>query len=285
MAKLTALQISQLNDAAARVANGTASPEDTKNVSYATKSLGYKAPAQSNSDIDGTFSAAVSKVAPAGYNSDALINAYQTGDWSGVTDASGKPLSDAAQQAALTKATADLAPPNAAMQAKDVADAQSTLAQDQGNYQDYLNTSATNFQADKTTLDQNAADNGVLFSGGRVQKQNNLQNSYSQDQATKLRNATSAINGTASDLQYKYGAAPANNLSQYYQLGSNSYNAGQAQGGATQNGLSSVYNTNQYNYQGTQNAANSAAAQTRAAGMLWNQGNKLVATGNQNQYK
>jgi len=73
-------------------------------------------------------------------------------------------------------------------------------------------------------------------------------------------------------------------LKDYYKLGGNTYNANVAQGGVGSSGLSKAYNPSNYNFQGTVNTEKSAAANQRAAGYLWNQGNKLLATGNQNKY-
>ena len=158
------------------------------------------------------------------------------------------------------------------------------MAKKQADYQDYLINAGEKFQSDKTTLDQNAANQGVLFSGGRAQKENKLQQSYAQDQATKQRNLAGDIASTANDYQYKYGNSAANNLSKYYSAGGNTYNANTPQGGVGSAGLSSVYSTSPYNFQGTRNTERSAAANTRAAGLLWNKGNKLLASGYSNQY-
>ena len=287
---LTPLQISQLNDASKRVSSGTASETDKKNVTYATNTFGYKPPVQTEAEYKAQLTQELPKI-PAiaaivnhGSTLDQVVNAAQTGDFSGITDSAGMPFSVADQQAALSQATEDTKASYEAQQAKDQADAENALAQKQADYQDYLINSGEQFQTDKTNLDQTAANNGVLFSGGRVQKENKLQQGYAQDQASKQGTYGRDIAQTANDFQYKYGNDAANNLSKYYQLGSNTYNPSVAQGGVTSNGLSTIYNPNQYTFQGTQKVAQKAAANTRAAGLLWNKGNKLVATGNTNQY-
>ena len=158
------------------------------------------------------------------------------------------------------------------------------MAQQKADYQNYLITSGQQFEADKSQSDETAQRRGVLFSGGRVQKERNLERAYAQDQASKLAFTSRNIGDTARDFQYKYGNEATNKLSDSYNLGRNTYNASRATGGVGSNGLSSVYNPSQYDYQGTQNVARKTAANTRAAGKLWNKGNKLLATGYSNQY-
>lgn len=213
-----------------------------------------------------------------------IEDAILRGDFSGIVDFQGKPFSDADQQAALAKADAATKAFYEQQQVKDKADAEAALAQKQANYQDYLINSAQSFQNNKTAADQTAADNGVLFSGGRVQKEKNLAQAYAQDQASTLGTATRDIGAAANDFQYKYGGDAANGLSKYYQLGSNSFNPNVATGGATANGLSTVYNPNNYNFQGTVNNEQKANNATRAAGYLWNKGNKLLTTGYNNKF-
>lgn len=219
-----------------------------------------------------------------GNTAEDLAYAAQTGDFSGLVNQFGQPFSLEDQQAALKQAEEDNKLYYEALQSKETADTEAALAQKQADFQNYLLTSQQNFEADKATADQSAADRGVLFSGGRVQKEKNLQRSYEQDQAYKLGNISRDIASTARDFQYKYGKDATKGLSQYYKLGGNTYNANVAQGGVGSTGLSKVYNPSEYDYQGTQNVARKAEAQKRAAGYLWNKGNKLLATGYSNQY-
>jgi hypothetical protein len=135
---------------------------------------------------------------------------------------------------------------------------------------------AAKFQEEKTTADQAAANQGVLFSGGRVQKLQNLGETYSTEGAYQKASAANAIGNTARDYQYKYGNEAANNLSQYYKLGGNVYNPTVATGGATPTGLSSVYQPSESTFQGTRINEAKTEAQKRAAGLLWNKTNKLV---------
>lgn len=245
---------------------------------------------KTQADIDKAYSDAAAKnpaiatLAKGGSTIEQIINGLSTGDISGLTDWQGQPFSAADQQAALDQGMKDNKLFYEAQQANDKAAAESNIAQKQADYQDYLISSGQNFEADKTTSDQTAADNGVLFSGGRVQKEKNLSRAYEQDQASKLATATRNIGTTARDFQYKYGNDAANGLSSAYQLGGNTYNPSTATGGVTSNSLSSVYNPAQYNFQGTVNNEQKANANTRAAGYLWNKGNKLLATGNNNKY-
>lgn len=225
----------------------------------------------------------------------AILNAYQTGDWSGVTDASGQPFSTAAQQAAITTATSQLAPGFQAQQAKDTADTEATLQADQNTESNFLQGQRTAFNADKENLDTNSADNGVLFAGSRVKANNLLGQQYAlADKAEQQPIAASAA-ATARNYQSQYGTINASNptLSQYYRLpGGNSYNVNAAQNGATpssSNSLSAYYNPSTYNpsqpnYAGTTGASNSAAIQSNAAGLLANQANKISTTGYQNQF-
>jgi murein L,D-transpeptidase YcbB/YkuD len=226
----------------------------------------------------------IANLTKGGSSLEQIIDGLSTGNLSGITDANGMPFSAEDQHAALVQADADTKLYYEALQQKETADSEAALAAKQADYQDYLLKSGQNFQEDKATADQTAANQGVLFSGGRVQKEKNLQRSYEQDQATKLRNTTADIGSIASEYQYKYGNDSANSLSKYYNLGGNTFNANTATGGVGSTGLSSVYNPNKFNYQGTQNVARKTAANTRAAGLLWNKGNKLLASGYNNQY-
>jgi hypothetical protein len=213
-----------------------------------------------------------------------LEYAAATGDYSGLVNQYGQPFSLEDQQDALAQAEEDNKLYYEALQSKETADAEASLAQKQADYQNYLLTSGQKFQEDKTGLDQTAANQGVLFSGGRKQKEETLQKTYEQEQAYKQDSLGRDISNTARDYQYKYGNDAAKGLSQYYKLGGNTYNANVAQGGVSSGGLSSIYNPSQYNYQGTVNVERKAAAQKRAAGYLWNKGNKLLSTSYNNQY-
>ena len=227
---------------------------------------------------------AISALTQGGSSLEEIINGLSTGNLSGIVDWQGQPFSVADQQAALTQANEDNKLYYEALQAKETADAEASMAQSQQNYQDYLINAGQMFEADKTKSDQKAADSGVLFSGSRVQKERNMERAYERDQNTERNRASGSIGTAARDFQYKYGNENASGLNQYYNLGNNTYNANKARGGVGSGGLSSVYNPSNYSYGGTRNAERSANAQTRAAGYLWNKGNKLVSSGYNNQY-
>lgn len=227
---------------------------------------------------------AVTSLVNHGSSFEDVLAALETGDLSGITDSQGMPFSVADQQKALAQAEEDSKLYYEALQAKETADTEATLAQKQADYQQYLLNSGQQFEQDKIKADQSAADRGVLFSGGRVQKEKNMEKAYSQDQAYKFGNYSRDIASTAQDYQYKYGNSAANNLKDYYKLGGNTYNANVARNGVGSSGLSSVYKPKSYDYQGTRNTERSAVANQRAAGLLWNKGNKLLATGYNNKY-
>ena len=216
-------------------------------------------------------------------NAEAILNAYLTGDWSGVTDATGQPFSLADQQDALAKSQAALAPYYEAQQTKAEEDAKSSLLQQQQDFQNYLDQAAASFVKDKTTLDQTAADQGVLFAGARAQKEQQLSDLYKSNLEAKRQTAATNIGNAARTYQYQYGDTAAGKLSDYYTLGNQGYNANVAQNNVTPAGISSVYNSGGMGFQGTQVNAALAAAQQRAAGLLKNKANKLLATGYQNQ--
>jgi hypothetical protein len=201
-----------------------------------------------------------------------------------LQDAYGTPFSGADQAAAVNQATQEGQPFFEAQKQKAMQDAAASLANEQSQYGAYQANQARQFQADKQTQDQTAASQGVLFSGGRAQKLANLGATYTTDQAAKLAQLGANVGQTARDFQYKYGNDAAQNLSQYYTAGGNVYNPNVAQGGATQGALSSIYNPGASNFQGTEVNAAKAAAQQRAAGLLWNKGNKILPLGYKNQY-
>jgi hypothetical protein len=213
-----------------------------------------------------------------------LEMASSTGDFSGLTNQYGMPFSIEDQQAAMKQAEEDNKLYYEALKSKETADTEAALQQKKADYQNFLLTSGQQFQKDKTNLDQTAANQGVLFSGGRVQKQNDLKNTYAQEQAYKQGTYGRDIGQTARDYQYAYGNDAANSLNQYYKMGGNTYNPNVATGGVGSSGLSSVYKTGAYDFQGTRNTERLANANKRAAGYLWNKGNKLLETGSGNQY-
>jgi len=222
----------------------------------------------------------------AGNSPEALAYASSTGDFSNLLNPEGKPFSQADEEAATAKANEALAPGFNATKSYDTANTEDALKLKNLDYNNFLNSEKTNFKTDKNTLDKNAADNGVLFSGGRYQKEKALQDVYQRNLATKTATAGADIGGTLRDYQYKYGGAAVKNpsLSQYFQLGSNTYNPGAVRRNVTPGSLSSIYDPSAYDFQGTAVNTNKANAAIRAAALLANKGNKLVGTGYKNQF-
>ena len=223
----------------------------------------------------------------AGNDPASILNAYQTGDWSGVRSLTGVPFTPDQQQAAVQSAKAALAPGYDAQVAKDTADTSATLQKNQEGLSDYEKSQGRQFGLDKQSLDTTEANNGVLFSGSRVQKNNDLRTTYATADTIARRNAAESAAGTTRGFQYAYGTPAAENLSSLYNLpGTNNYNAnvaGRAPGSVTPSStLSAVYDPSKYNFQGTAPAAQNAAIQTRAASLLANKANKLSLSGYSN---
>lgn len=272
---------------------GIYGPKTTAAVAALTANGGKPNPnrQKTQAEIDAEYKASVAahpviqELTKGGSTVDEILNGLQTGDISGLRTSTGQPFSAQDQADALAKATEDNRAFYEAQQQNDTVAAQNTLAQKQADYQDWLISQGEKFQTDKTTLDQNAADTGMLFSSGRNQKEQKLQNAYNQAQSSQLATLGRDVTGTANDFQYKYGANATNGLSQYYNAGGNTYNAGVSTGGVGSNGLSSLYNPGAYNFgAGTVAGQQDAANKQRAAGYLWNKGNKLLSTGYNNQY-
>ncbi len=237
-------------------------------------------------ELDAMYNQAVTEHPVFAGNSPAALEyAKSTGDFSTLLNDQGKPFSQAEQEIAFQQSEQALAPGFNIAKQKETADVSSGLEQQQLEYEKYLADQADAFQEDKSKLDQSAAEQGVLFSGGRAQKEKSLAGTYGRDQAYTAAKAGLNIGDTARDYQSKYGDKAASGLSKYYNLGANTYNPNVATGGVGKGTLSSIYNPSGLGYQGSEVVSNKAAAQKRAAGLLWNKGNKLVASGFNNQYK
>lgn len=216
---------------------------------------------------------------------DSIIDAYTNNDWSGVVSLTGQPFTPEQQQAAVRRAEKVLAPAYEAQEAFDRSVVTDTLSQEQQGLEQFRDDQADAFEVDKNTLDQSAADRGVLFAGSRMQKENNLRDVYQKNDARRMDQTARNIGSTARDYQYKYGDNAARGLRGMYQVpGRTSFNANVA-GGQVKSGnaLSSIYNPKQFNFQGTAPVSQSAAVQTRAAGLLQNQANKLTSSGYKNK--
>ncbi len=240
---------------------------------------------KTQAEVDAEYAqAAASHPALASNTPDMINYAVSSGDLSGLVDAQGKPFSNADQSAAVAESEKAISPFYTAQETKDTQDTASSLDQKQRDYQSFLKTQGENFQADKSTLDQSAADKGVLFSGARAQKERQLQDSYIRAGQEKKASVGASIGDTARDFGYKYGDQAAQGLNSFYNLGGNTYNANKATGGVGSSALSGVYNTNN-GFQGTMKNTQKAEVQKRAAGLLYNKGNKLTASGYNNQYQ
>jgi len=217
---------------------------------------------------------------------EAILDAYQNNNWSGVTDITGKPFSDEDQRLAVEKANAALSPYFEAEKRYEEENITRKIEDKNRAYKEYLDNSGASFQEDKKTLDQDAANKGVLFSGGRIEKEKNLKDMYERDQETKLANIGSDIGSLASGYQYKYGDEAANKpkISELYNLNTNTYNPNVARNGVGMGSLSTVYNPKGKNFQGTAVNTNKANVQTRAASLLSNKANKILPYGYQKQY-
>jgi len=211
----------------------------------------------------------------------AIVNAYMTGDWGGVTDLTGKPFTKAQQQAAVSEAEKVLAPAYRAAETYDQAGTEQALRQEGESMADFRRAEAKDFRQAKETLDQGAADQGVLFAGSRLQKQRDLRGTYQDRDATARRQSADRVATTARNFQYAYGNEGADRLSGLLQApGAQSFNAGVAGGKVTPSrSLASVYDVGQYKFQGTKPVAQQAAVQTRAANQLANRANKLSLSG------
>ncbi len=275
------------------IAAVSAGPGNAPAAQIFTTPNGTKVDAQGNivteqpktqAELDALYtSAAVAHPALAGNSPEAIAYASSTGDFSALINNQGQPFSAADQAEAQARGEADLAPFYKAEQLKDTQDVELALGQKQIGYEKFLGDEAQNFETEKAAQDQTAADRGVLFSGGRAQKLQNLGDTYRKNQEFQRSAYGADIANTARDFGYKYGDTAAAGLSKYYSLGGNTYNPNVANGGVTRSSLSSVYGGGQ-GFQGTQINAAKAAAQQRAAGYLANKGNKLLSTGYTNKF-
>ena len=261
------------------IASGTTTPAQQKQAPYAVPNQ-QKTQAQ----VDAEYAAAAASHPVLASNTPEMLDyAMNTGDFSSLVDVSGKPFSAVDQAAAVSEADKAISPYYTALETKDTQDTISSLDQQNRDYQSFLKTQGENFQGDKSKLDQNAADQGVLFSGSRAQKERQLQDSYTRAGQEKKANVASNIGDTARNFGYKYGDIAAGGLGSFFNLGGNTYNANKASGGVGSTGISSVYNTNN-GFQGTIKNTQKADTQKRAAGLLYNKGNKLLASGYNNKY-
>lgn len=267
---------------------GTGKPADDPSNLYNTETgkINPNFKPKTQDELDAFYNAsALSHPIFAGNSAEDLAYAGTTGDFSKLRNEKGMPFSGLDQSNAMAEAESALAPGFEAEKRFDTANTEEDLRAEKSKFDRFLAEDRTAFEDDKIALDQDAADKGVLFSGGRKEKERRLADAYSSNLAKNLESSTSSIGNIARKYQYDYGdeAAKDPRLSQYYQLGGNTYNAGVARGGATPTSLSSVYSGGGYDFQGKKVNTNKANANLRAASLLANKGNKLLSTGYQNQ--
>lgn len=221
-----------------------------------------------------------------GNSADSILNAYTSGDWSSITSLSGQPFTKKQQQAAVTDAERALAPAYRAQEAVDRDEVVQALEGDQQAFGSFQESEAKDFGATKDEQDLEAANQGVLFSGSRVQKLKDLRQTYADRERASRELVGDRMRTTARNYQYTYGDDAARSIKDLYNVpGQSNFNANVAGGKVTPNkGLSSLYNTKDFNFQGTAPVAQKAAVQTRAAGLLANRANKLTSTGYKNQF-
>lgn len=215
-----------------------------------------------------------------GSSVDSILNAYTSGDWSGVLDLTGKPFTDDQQKAAVAASQKTLAPAYDASKAYDTAtttdalgDAASALATTERN-------NGRQFGLDKNTLDKSAADSGTLFAGSRFEKENDLRTQYQNADAAARAAAGNTTDRNLRSYASDYGTPEASKLATMYRTpGATTYDASVAGGKVTPSKtLAAAYDPG-YAYQGTKPVAQKAAVQTRAAGLLANRANKLSLSG------
>ncbi len=263
-------------------------PDDPSNMFNAeTGKINEKFQPKNQQELDQFYNLSVaSHPVFSGNSADALAYAAETGDFNGLMNPEGKPFSNEVQSEVIKEAESALAPGFEAKKSFDTQNVESDLDQKKRDYEEYLLTQKENFEADKDTLDQNAADQGVLFSGGRIEREKRLGDSYARNEEVNRANMGSSIGDIARKFQYAEGNEAAQNpsISKYYSLGSNTYNPNTARNNVGAGSISNVYNPAGSNFQGTNVNSNKAAVNVRAANLLKNRGNKLLASGYGNQF-
>jgi peptidoglycan hydrolase-like protein with peptidoglycan-binding domain len=287
ISKQKALAFGTTGDQSGVPGSGKAPDDPTNMFNTSTGELNPKFVPKTQKELDAYYNASVlSNPVFAGNAPEALEYAAMTGDFNSLVDHQGKPFSDKIQNEAMSAAEKALAPGFEAEKKFDTADIESDLARKTAGYEDFLAGEKIGFDADKTALDQDAADKGVLFSGGRIEREKSLKNIYEMNQEQKRRELGASIGDISRGYQYQYGDEAANSpmLSRYYQAGGNAYNPKVARGGATPTALSSIYSSSPYGLTGSKVRANKVAVAGRAANLLSNRANKLVGSGYQNQF-
>lgn len=215
----------------------------------------------------------------AGDNSlDSLISAMSSENYTGM------PFDAKTAQEEVNRQMGVLNPFYDAERTKESSDINDVLGKAKADFEAGNAASAEQFKIDKEASDVDAANKGVLFSSGRVQKLNSLQGAYAADQAKRLRDYGTNTSLAARDYQYKYGNdAAKNTLSNYLNAGGNTYDAMTPGGAVGSTGLSAIYNPSATTFYGTNRAKQRSEAVQRAAGVLKSKSNKLVPYGYLNQ--
>jgi len=207
-----------------------------------------------------------------------IMSGVFSNNLSGITDITGRPFTREQQQAAVSEAERVFNPGFKAQEAFDQSIVQDILRGQQEDFGQFQQAEEEMFEDQKNQLDNSAADQGVLFSGSRIQKENDLRNTFQDREAIQRGRTQDNIRTTARNNQFRRGNENAKGLSDFYDLpGQSQFNAGVAGGQVSRpNSLSSAYNPNEFNFQGRQNIANTAAVQQRAANTLTNTSRKKI---------
>lgn len=124
------------------------------------------------------------------------------------------------------------------------------LGLNQRNQERYLADSAAQFGEDKSTLDKQSANQGILFSSARAQAEKGLQDKYTNDLASKTDAYQTNAKNQLLNYQNKWGG-DVNSLSSYMQSPTQTYNASTPRNNVSSGGLSSFYNPGNYNLTGS----------------------------------
>lgn len=201
---------------------------------------------------------------------DLVLSAIQTGNYTGM------PFTAADAEAELSRQRSILDPYYTEERSKATSDFKADLKKAKADYEAENAAKAGDFMADKEAADVDAANKGVLFSTGRVQKLNALQSKYAADQAARLRNLEYAAGKAGREYQYKYGNDATRGLSSYFGVGGNTFDALSSGGRVGSSGLSSIYNPSNYDYVGSKRKEQEKEAILRTGTSLKARGNKLL---------
>jgi len=103
-----------------------------------------------------------------------IVNGFFSNNLSSIVDITGQPFTKKQQQAAVAEAERVFNPGFKAQAAFDQSVVEDTLRGQQEDFGQFQQAEEQMFGDQKDVLDNNAADQGVLFSGSRLQKQNDF---------------------------------------------------------------------------------------------------------------